>query len=137
MVYTSRVLSWFVASFIIALAVQATALDGAHDHPDGVGDSECAMGVPTASLIFLHGLGDTHRGWRGHFRSLLKALKFDHVRLVTPDAPTAAVTVNFGATMPSWFDIMTLGWSEAEIRDENLETKRYSTSNNHLMDEVS
>lgn len=58
----------------------------------------------TASLIFLHGLGDTGHGWAAGF----KQLKLEHVQCVCPTAPTQAVTMNGGMRMPSWFDLMGL-----------------------------
>ncbi|CAD5111286.1 DgyrCDS608 [Dimorphilus gyrociliatus] len=58
-------------------------------------------GQHTASLIFLHGLGDTGEGWSQLFRMKKKP----HVRYVFPTAPIAPVTLNGGMPMPSWFDI--------------------------------
>ncbi|XP_015754330.1 PREDICTED: acyl-protein thioesterase 1-like [Acropora digitifera] len=59
----------------------------------------------TASLIFLHGLGDTGHGWSEGFSSL-KGLQ--HVKFICPNAPVSPVTLNGGFRMPSWFDILTL-----------------------------
>jgi predicted esterase len=55
----------------------------------------------TASLIFLHGLGDTGHGWAEQFREL--SLK--HIRCICPHASMKPVTLNGGMIMPSWFDI--------------------------------
>ncbi|KAH9491711.1 acyl-protein thioesterase [Bulinus truncatus] len=64
----------------------------------------------TASLIFLHGLGDTGHGWAEQFREL----SFKHIRCVCPHAPHKPVTLNGGLIMPSWFDIRGLDPSSAE-----------------------
>lgn len=59
----------------------------------------------TATLIFLHGLGDTGHGWADCFRSM----KLQHIKCVCPNAPINSVTLNAGMKMPSWFDIIGLG----------------------------
>lgn len=50
------------------------------------------------AVLWLHGLGDTGDGWRGHFR--VEGAKFFH-----PTAPVRRVTCNGGMSMTSWFDI--------------------------------
>mmetsp|Transcript_88339 Transcript_88339/g.248826 ORF Transcript_88339/g.248826 Transcript_88339/m.248826 type:complete len:300 (-) Transcript_88339:29-928(-) len=62
-----------------------------------------------ATVIWMHGLGDTGRGWAAvaqqgsELRRLLPATRF-----LFPTAPTQPVTVNGGMAMPSWFDIASL-----------------------------
>ncbi|KAL4236316.1 acyl-protein thioesterase [Mactra antiquata] len=58
----------------------------------------------SATLIFLHGLGDTGQGWSEAF----KQLKLNHIKCVCPTAPVMPVTLNGGFRMPSWFDIRSL-----------------------------
>lgn len=58
----------------------------------------------TASVIFLHGLGDTGHGWA----AALQMLKLPHVKYICPTAPIMPVTLNAGYKMPSWFDLKTL-----------------------------
>lgn len=65
----------------------------------------------TASLIFLHGLGDTGHGWSEAFK-MLRGLT--HVKFIFPNAPVSAVTLNGGFRMPSWFDILSLTFSGPE-----------------------
>ncbi|XP_041358326.1 acyl-protein thioesterase 2-like isoform X2 [Gigantopelta aegis] len=67
----------------------------------------------TASLIFLHGLGDTGHGWAEMFR----ALRLPAIKCVCPTAPHKPVTLNGGMHMPSWFDIK--GLSPDAPEDEN------------------
>ncbi|XP_065179583.1 acyl-protein thioesterase 1-like [Sycon ciliatum] len=62
-------------------------------------------GKHSATLIFLHGLGDTGHGWSESFRTIQP----DYLRIVCPNAPTQSVTLNMGMSMPSWFDIFGLG----------------------------
>lgn len=64
----------------------------------------------TASLIFLHGLGDTGHGWGAAFEEI----RMPHVKYIFPNAPTNPVTLNAGYKMPSWFDIMSLNFSGKE-----------------------
>ncbi|KAG5887846.1 hypothetical protein JTB14_005612 [Gonioctena quinquepunctata] len=64
----------------------------------------------TATLIFLHGLGDTGQGWA----SAMGAMRPGHVKVICPTAPTMPVTLNAGFRMPSWFDLKTLDASGPE-----------------------
>ncbi|XP_076317700.1 acyl-protein thioesterase 1-like [Tachypleus tridentatus] len=58
----------------------------------------------TATVIFLHGLGDTGHGWA----AALDSIKNPHIKYICPTAPTMPVSLNAGFRMPSWFDLMTL-----------------------------
>ena len=49
-------------------------------------------GKHTATLIFLHGLGDTGHGWA----STLAEVRQSHVKIVCPTANTIPVTLNSG-----------------------------------------
>ncbi|CAE8654454.1 unnamed protein product, partial [Polarella glacialis] len=68
------------------------------------------MATPTASVIFLHGLGDSGGGWT----SLRRDAPLEWARWSFPDAPEQAVSCNGGHRMPSWFDIEELPLSERE-----------------------
>ncbi|KAI9838919.1 MAG: hypothetical protein M1819_004127 [Sarea resinae] len=55
----------------------------------------------TATVIFAHGLGDTlplAQNWRR--RGI-----FEEVAFVFPNAPSIPISVNFGMSMPGWYDI--------------------------------
>lgn len=69
-----------------------------------------ARGKHTGTLIFLHGLGDTGHGWA----SSLAEIRSDNMRIVCPTAPTIPVTLNSGARMPAWFDLISLDPQGAE-----------------------
>jgi len=62
-------------------------------------------GKPDACIIWLHGLGAN-----GHdFEPVIPQLEIveqHSVRVVLPHAPSRAVTINNGAVMPAWFDIL-------------------------------
>jgi len=64
----------------------------------------------TASMIFLHGLGDTGHGWA----SLLNTIRPDHLKVICPTAPVIPITLNLGFRMPGWFDITSLENLEEE-----------------------
>ncbi|KAG8831818.1 hypothetical protein FRC17_002523 [Serendipita sp. 399] len=66
----------------------------------------------TASVIFLHGLGDSGRGWAPVARMLSRNPKLSHIKWILPHAPTEPVTLNGGMRMPSWFDIESLDLDE-------------------------
>ncbi|KAJ6218494.1 hypothetical protein RDWZM_009651 [Blomia tropicalis] len=75
-----------------------------------------AVGRQTASIIFLHGLGDTGHGWS----SSLAAIKPPSVKLICPTAQTMPVTLNGGFPMPSWFDLFSLD-STGPVDKEGIE----------------
>jgi len=62
----------------------------------------------TATILFLHGLGDTGHGWA----SELAEIKPAYAKLICPTAEEAPVTINAGYEMPSWFDIRSLDKSD-------------------------
>ncbi|KAJ1836403.1 hypothetical protein LPJ63_000327 [Coemansia sp. RSA 2711] len=65
-----------------------------------------ARAAHTASVIFIHGLGDSGYGWEPVAQILSRSLP--HVKFVLPHAPEQAVTLNGGFRMPSWYDIRSL-----------------------------
>lgn len=72
-----------------------------------------ALAKQTATLLFLHGLGDTGHGWA----SAIGEIRPPYVKVICPTAPTAPVTLNAGFRMPSWFDLKSLDASGAEDED--------------------
>jgi len=70
----------------------------------------------SATIIFLHGLGDTGHGWAEE----LQTIKPTYAKLICPTAPTAAVTINNGFRMPSWFDIRSLDKNSPDQDEEGI-----------------
>lgn len=78
----------------------------------------------TATVIVLHGLGDTGDGWAGAAPELAAALP--HAQFVFPHAPERAISLNFGMKMPGWYDIKSLeDIDQREDREGILESRRY------------
>lgn len=68
---------------------------------------------PAASVIILHGLGASG----DDFAPLCEQLDLSGagaVRYVLPHAPLRPVTINGGAVMPAWYDILALGGAGGE-----------------------
>lgn len=82
----------------------------------------------TATVIFLHGLGDTGHGWA----SSLAEIKPSHIKLICPTAPTIPVTLNSGFRMPAWFDLKGLDLSAGE---DNEGIQRAASSIHSMIDE--
>ncbi|XP_059921173.1 lysophospholipase-like protein 1 [Gadus macrocephalus] len=62
-------------------------------------------GKHSASIIFLHGSGDTGQGLRGWVRDVaVPDLAFGHIRVVYPTAPARPYTPMRGALSTVWFD---------------------------------
>lgn len=70
----------------------------------------------TASMIFLHGLGDTGHGWAG----ILNTIRPDHLKVICPTAPVIPITLNMGFRMPGWFDMCDLDKLEEETDIEGV-----------------
>ena len=62
---------------------------------------------PTATVIFMHGLGDSADGWLPALRGEL-APALPHVRFVCPTAPQRPVSLNGGHRSTSWHDMTDL-----------------------------
>jgi len=65
----------------------------------------------TATVFFLHGLGDSGNGWAPVTKEMGYTL--EHVKFILPNAPIRPVTANAGANMPAWYDIESLGSTES------------------------
>ena len=71
---------------------------------------------PTASIVFLHGLGADGHDFEPFVDELdLRAI--GAVRWVLPHAPTRPVTINGGYVMRAWYDI--LGTEGQRVEDES------------------
>jgi phospholipase/carboxylesterase len=60
--------------------------------------------TPTATVIWLHGLGDDGNGWSQVVPSLGLPSRLA-IRFLFPHAPTMPVTINNGYVMRAWYDI--------------------------------
>jgi predicted esterase len=79
-----------------------------------------AAATHTASLIFLHGLGDTGYGWLPVMQELAK--KFTFMKFILPTAPSRPVTLNMGMAVPAWYDIYTLDEKDSREDQPGLES---------------
>ncbi|KAA8643403.1 hypothetical protein EYZ11_010124 [Aspergillus tanneri] len=68
-----------------------------------------ALKKHTATVIMAHGLGDSGAGWMALAQNWRRRGMFDEVAFIFPNAPMIPITVNFGMTMPGWYDIAKLG----------------------------
>lgn len=62
--------------------------------------------VPTATLIFAHGLGDSGAGWYDVAQMLSARPGLGHFRFVLPNAPIVPVSLNFGQKVSPLFLII-------------------------------
>lgn len=89
----------------------------------------------TATVIFIHGLGDTGHGWKPVADMFQQDPAMSHIKWVLPHAPIRPVTANMGIEMPSWFDILSFGFNTPEDEKGMLET--VSSINTLISNEVS
>ncbi|KAH9994429.1 Phospholipase/Carboxylesterase-domain-containing protein [Russula vinacea] len=77
----------------------------------------------TATVIFLHGLGQTNVAWHGMIQWM--AVQLPSIEWVLPQAPTRPVSLNAGQQRSSWFDIRSFPpdcneWEEAAMASSIL-----------------
>jgi len=78
----------------------------------------------TATVIFVHGLGDSGHGWKPVADTLKADPSLQHVKWVLPHAPNQAVTANFGMVMPAWFDLRSFELGQEEDEKGLLESSK-------------
>ncbi|KAK1768808.1 hypothetical protein QBC33DRAFT_448385 [Phialemonium atrogriseum] len=70
----------------------------------------------TATVIFVHGLGDSGHGWAAAVENWRRRQRLDEVKFILPHAPSIPITINGGMKMPGWYDIVDLGGSLDAMR---------------------
>ncbi|KAM5348870.1 hypothetical protein ACJ41O_008693 [Fusarium nematophilum] len=76
----------------------------------------------TATVIFVHGLGDTGHGWASAVENWRRRQRLDEVKFILPHAPQIPISVNMGMRMPGWFDVKQLGGNvDTLVRNEDTE----------------
>ncbi|KAJ1918783.1 hypothetical protein H4219_002402 [Mycoemilia scoparia] len=77
-----------------------------------------ALKKHTATMIMLHGLGDTGHGWS--FLAQYMRAYIPHVKFIFPNAPVRPISLNGGMPMPGWFDIYSLDKIIGQEDEEGL-----------------
>jgi len=80
-------------------------------------------GKHTATVIFMHGLGDSGYGWKPVADQLARDPSFQHIKWVLPHAPVVQCTANGGMPMPGWFDIITFDFTGPEDESGILQSR--------------
>ncbi|KAL8387214.1 hypothetical protein RB595_010072 [Gaeumannomyces hyphopodioides] len=75
-----------------------------------------AVAQHTATVIFVHGLGDTGHGWASAVENWRRRSKLDQVKFILPHAPSIPITRNLGMRMPGWYDIASLDGNPESLR---------------------
>ncbi|KAK4189229.1 Phospholipase/carboxylesterase/thioesterase [Podospora australis] len=70
----------------------------------------------TATVIFIHGLGDTGYGWASAVENWRRRQRLDEVKFILPNAPSIPITCNMGMKMPGWYDIHTIDGNAESLR---------------------
>eukprot|EP00802_Teleaulax_amphioxeia_P020676 Tamp_20970.p1 GENE.Tamp_20970~~Tamp_20970.p1 ORF type:complete len:306 (+),score=80.90 Tamp_20970:125-919(+) len=78
-----------------------------------------AKGAHAATVIWLHGLGDSGSGWA----PIAHELDMPHVKWVFPSAGDRPVTLNGGMRMPAWADILGLSLESPEDEEGTMATR--------------
>ncbi|KAI8979184.1 Phospholipase/carboxylesterase/thioesterase [Mycotypha africana] len=93
-----------------------------------------AKAKQTATVLWMHGLGDSGAGWS--FLAQELQTTFPYVKWILPNAPIKPVTLNNGYPMPAWFDIASLERSEVTVEDEQGMLSSVASVSRIIRDEV-
>lgn len=126
-------LAFSVSALISVLAYIFFWLPSSSNHPSHTPETMASVvrklksvviaapsGKHTATVIFVHGLGDTGSGIAPIARMLGRDPGLAHVKWVLPDAPIRSITANMGIPMPGWFDIRSFGDFNAREDEEGF-----------------
>ncbi|KAI1380034.1 Phospholipase/carboxylesterase [Hypoxylon crocopeplum] len=75
----------------------------------------------TATVIFVHGLGDTGYGWASAVENWRRRQRLDEVKFILPHAPRIPITASSKMLMPGWYDIFALSGRTDDIRRDQDE----------------
>ncbi|KAM6496174.1 Phospholipase/Carboxylesterase domain containing protein [Amanita muscaria] len=78
----------------------------------------------TATVIFVHGFGNTGRGLIPVADILKTDPELSHVKWVLPESPRRPVTANADMVIPSWPDVYNFGFDGTEDEAGMLQTSR-------------
>ncbi|RKF79780.1 Acyl-protein thioesterase 1 [Golovinomyces cichoracearum] len=90
----------------------------------------------TATIIFIHGLGDSGAGWVSLAENWRRQKRFEEVKFIFPNAPARPITINMGMTMPGWYDIVHFSDLNASQDEDGIMQSR-SYFHNLIASEVS
>ncbi|KAI9023649.1 Phospholipase/carboxylesterase/thioesterase [Phycomyces nitens] len=88
----------------------------------------------TATVVWLHGLGDNGDGW-SFLAKQLSGL-FPYVKWILPNAPLASVTLNRGSVMRAWFDVISTDPKKSMNEDCKGIDESFATINQIIKDEI-
>lgn len=63
----------------------------------------------TASMIIIHGLGDSGDGWTFMADQFQKHKEFQHINFIFPSAPASPLHISDNQPVSHWFDIFEMG----------------------------
>lgn len=75
-------------------------------------------------LIWLHGLGDSALGYKDVFTPEYRPIP-NRMKVILLTAPKAAVTMNGGMVMTSWYDIKSLDKTKDNVEESDVHTNAY------------
>ncbi|KAG6329577.1 hypothetical protein ID866_9512 [Astraeus odoratus] len=76
----------------------------------------------SATVLFVHGLGDSGHGLLPIARRLRQDPALQHIKWILPHAQERPVTANHGLSMPAWFDLYDFSFKGPEDREGMLES---------------
>ena len=77
----------------------------------------------SATVIWIHGLGDTGNGWKADMMAISKL--FPYIKFILPTAPLRAITCNNGTVMNGWYDIESIEDRDKNQYDGKEESSKY------------
>jgi predicted esterase len=142
--FTILATSIFLATFAGLAAIYIGTVYSESDHNitnidiSTMGSNVLRFNAPlqaTASVIILHGLGDSGEGWRFLSDMLHQHDKFKTVNFIFPNAPVKPLSIAGGQEVSQWFDIYEMGNPNAR-QDEDGYWASVARVGNWIDDEI-
>ncbi|CAL9758737.1 unnamed protein product [Musa acuminata subsp. burmannicoides] len=114
---------------VAAVTITAVTLFVAFLHRQSPASFPLPLSDPMAArsfVLWLHGLGDSGPA-NEPIRTFFSSPEFRLTKWSFPSAPQSPVTCNYGAVMPSWFDIYEIPVTAESPKDENSVLKAVQT----------
>ncbi|XP_065034609.1 probable carboxylesterase Os04g0669500 isoform X1 [Musa acuminata AAA Group] len=114
---------------VAAVTITAVTFFVAFLHRQSPASSPLPLSDPMAArsfVLWLHGLGDSGPA-NEPIRTFFSSPEFRLTKWSFPSAPQSPVSCNYGAVMPSWFDIYEIPVTAESPKDENSVLKAVQT----------
>ncbi|KAG6754650.1 hypothetical protein POTOM_040443 [Populus tomentosa] len=125
-----RPIAIFSLTLLLSTAIFIASVFLQPKNPSSSSHKQHSMAAARSFVLWLHGLGDSGPA-NEPIKTLFTSPEFRSTKWSFPSAPIAPVSCNYGAKMPSWFDIHEIPVTADSPKDESSLLK--AVQNVHAM----